>query len=130
MTGILARLTASWRDGQPHNPFSPEANAAHAAAVSAARAFGDFVENRQDTDANTYLQRIGEFFDVLAAADPDGFAELLTDLEARAQALDPACRVAFESLHNANVAALQPFTRLLDSTWQRAQTAQLGGFDA
>jgi hypothetical protein len=130
MTGILAQLTTSWRDGQPHSPFSPEANAAHAAAVGAAREFGDFVERGGNADPGTYLQRIGEFFDVLAAADPAGFAALLTDLDQRAQAIDPACRTALEPIHNANAAALQPFASLLQHTWQRARTAQLGGSDA
>jgi hypothetical protein len=127
MTGIISMLTTSWREGQPQGPFSPESVAAHQAAVGAGEAFGAFLETRQEASADTFLQRIGEFFHILAAADPAGFAELLTDLEQRAETLDPACRRTLEPVHTANAETLQPLAELLQATWQRAQTARLGG---
>jgi hypothetical protein len=126
MTGIIARLTTSWREGQTTGPFSPESIAANEAAVGAARAFGDFLETRQQAAANSFLQRIGEFFDILAAADPAGFAQLL-DLADRAETVDPACRRTLEPVYAANAETLQPLARLLQATWQRAQTARPGG---
>jgi hypothetical protein len=126
MTGVIARLTTPWREGQAQSPFSREAVAAHAAAVGAAEAFGTFLETREEAAADTFLQRMGTMFDVFAAADPAGFATLLSDLARRAETLDPACRAAIEPLHAANAEALQPLERLLQATWQRALAARPG----
>lgn len=130
MTGIVSKLTTSWREGQATGPFSPESIAAHEAAVDAAKAFGAFLDRREEGAADTFLQRIGEFFDILAAADPTGFAELLTDLADRAETLDPVCRRTLEPVHTANAEALQPLALLLQATGQRMQTARPGATNA
>jgi hypothetical protein len=74
--------------------------------------------------------RIGEFLDILAAADPAGFTELITDLASRAETVDPACRRALEPVYAANAEALQPLASLLQATWQLAQTPRPGGSNA
>ncbi|MGH8932033.1 MAG: right-handed parallel beta-helix repeat-containing protein [Egibacteraceae bacterium] len=130
MTGIVSKLTTSWREGQAPGPFSPESIAAHEAAVGAAEAFGAFLDTREQAAANTFLQRIGEFFDILATADPAGFAELVTDLAQHAESVDPACRRTLEPVYAANADALQPLELLLQAAWQRAQTARPGGPNA
>jgi hypothetical protein len=128
MSAILPVLTTPWRAGsQGGGPFSPESIAAHTAAVDAARAFGDFVIGRQQPDADTFLSRIGDLFDVLATTDPAGYTQLLADLEELEGTVDPGCRRSFEPLFTANEATLAPLASLLRDGWDRAQAARPGG---
>src|SRR5262249_59710532 len=49
MQRSIGRLTSEWQDGMPGGPFTPEAVAAHAAAIAAGRAFVPFlVHPRRD----------------------------------------------------------------------------------
>lgn len=127
MAGIVSSLTTSWREGQPGGPFSREADAAHRAAVAAAEAFGSFLDTGDPAAMETFLERIGEFLDVLAATDPAGYADLLADLTARAEALDPYCREELQASYAANAGVLGPLAELLQRTGQRAREAQPGG---
>ena len=126
MEGIVSEFTTSWREGQVPGPFSPESVTAHEAAVRAAEAFVAFLATREADTAATFLRRIGEFLDVLASAAPTGYAELLAELSEHAETLDPACRTMLEPVYAANAATLEPLTRLLRATWERAKTALPG----
>jgi len=126
MAGIVSKLTTSWREGEDPGPFSAEAVAAHDAAVGAAEAFGAFLDTCEQGAADTFLQRIGEFFDILAAADPAGYAELLSDLAARAETVDQVCRRTLEPVHAANAETLQPLVQVLQEMGQRMQNAGSG----
>jgi hypothetical protein len=125
MAEIVGELTQSWREGQAGSPFSPEAVRAHTAAVAAAKAFGAFVDQREPALATTCLQHVGEFLDVLAAANPAGYARLLAELSDRAASLDPYCRTALEPLYAANASTLDPLRQLLEATFERAKAAAI-----
>jgi hypothetical protein len=119
----VLKLTASWREGQAHGPFSPEAVAAHDAAVGAAKAFAAFLDGRKQADAESFLKQATKFLNIIAATDRSRYNLLISELEERAERFDPACRAAMEPLRAANTATIKPFVRLLDATWERTKAA-------
>ena len=123
MAETVGELTTPWRDGQAGSPFSPAAVRAHAAAVAAAKAFGAFVDQREPALATTCLQHVGEFLDVLAAANPARYSRLLAELSEGAASLDPYCRTVLEPLYAANARTLDPLRQLLEATVDRARAA-------
>jgi hypothetical protein len=127
MAEVVAELTTSWREGEAGGPFSPAAVRAHTVAVAAATAFGAFLDRRDPALATTFLQHIGEFLDVLAAANPARYARLLADLSAGAASLDPYCRTALEPVYAAHAQTLEPVKQLLEATLDRAQAAARAG---
>lgn len=132
MTAVILKTTTSWREGQPQSPFSPEAIAAHQAAVAAAEAFVAFLTTRERASADTFLEQIGTLLDILAAADPTRYAALLEELAALAKTFDktldpPHCREELQPLFAANTQTLEPLAHLLQETWERAKAASPGG---
>lgn len=130
MTEVIVKTTTSWREGQPHAPFSPDAIAAHQAAVAAAEAFVAFLATREETAADTFLHQIGKLLDILAAVDPTRYAALLERLAAHAETFDPNCQGELRHLYNANAQTLDPLAHLLHKTWVRANTTSPGGTHA
>jgi hypothetical protein len=124
MTEVILKTTTSWREGQPQVPFSPEAIAAHQAAVAAAEAFVAFLTTREETAADTFLTQIGTLLDILATADPTRYAALLEELAALAETFDlNYCRGELQPLFAANTQTLEPLAHLLQETWERAKAA-------
>jgi hypothetical protein len=123
MADTVAELTRPWREGDAGAPFTPEATRAHAAAVAAGRAFYTFLSTRDAAAFDAVLEHIGDFFDVLAAANPARFADVLSELTARAATLDPYCRETFKPLVATNAATLQPLRTLLAAVHDRARAA-------
>ncbi len=126
MAETVAQLTQPWREGQPGGPFSPEAVRAHSAAVAAGRAFGEFLAQRDAGAADQVLAHVGTFFDVLAAANPAGYRQLVDDLTNRAESLDPTCRDGLAQAFAAQAGALEPLRQLLEATSARARAAGAG----
>lgn len=127
MMANLPKLTASWRDGQPHEPFTPESIAAHDSASAAARTFVTYLKRQNDADGQRFLGEIGSFLAVLAAADPTGYAQLVAQLDELSGRLEPRCRAALEPFAAQHEADLAPLTALIAATWARIQAP--GGSD-
>jgi hypothetical protein len=106
---------------------SPQATALQSAGAGAARAFSTFVESGGTEPVSTFVARVGDFADLLAATDPAGFAALIADLTRRGENIDPACRRSFDPLLRANAANLQPLVSILDTAWRRVLDTQPGG---
>ncbi len=122
MTAAVVRLTSAWSEGASGAPFSDQAIAAHAAAVAAGDAFVRFMARRQDGDAERVLDHLTAFLQLIAATDPDGYAQLVVRLEAMAGQLDPRCREALEPWAQRQAASLRPFIALLQALWDRIQS--------
>jgi hypothetical protein len=127
MAETLSDLTQPWREGQPGGPFSPDAVRAHAAALAAATALGEFLDRREPDPTPSFLTEIGRFLDILASTNPARYAELLSALAEGEARLDPKCRAEFERIAAANTAALAPLRHLLEATLARARAAAGGG---
>jgi hypothetical protein len=130
MTEFIVKTTASWREGQPQAPFSPEAIAAHQAAVAAGEAFVAFLARREATAADSFLEQISKLLDIAAAVDPPRYAALLKELAPLAETLDPKCRGELQPLYEANTQTLEPLARLLQVTGERVRAAAEGGSHA
>jgi hypothetical protein len=122
MMANLLRLTQSWREGQAHAPFTPEAVAAHESASAAAPTFIEFLKRRRDADREQFLAQIGRFLAILAAADPTGYAQLVAKLEQLSERLEPRCRAALEPFAAEHGEDLAPLAALFQATWARIQT--------
>jgi hypothetical protein len=123
MADVVVELTRPWREGDPAAPFTPAATRAHTAAVAAGRAFYTFLSTRDAAASNAVLEHIGDFFAVVAAANPARFANLLSELTTQAATLDPYCRDALQPLSVANADSLQPLRALLAAVHDRAKAA-------
>jgi hypothetical protein len=130
MTEFIVKTTTSWREGQPQAPFSPEANAAHQAAVAAGEAFVAFLATHEETAARSFLEQISKLLDTAAAADPPRYAALLEELAHLAETLDPKCRDELRPLYEANAQTLEPLAHLLEETGERVKAAAEGGSHA
>jgi len=127
MTATVTRLTREWRHGDPHLPFSAESLAAHEAAMAGAREFMTFLVSRDPAAGEQFLSHTGKFLAILAAADPDGYTELIAQLSQLPMDLDPECRAQLEPVAKANAETLAPVGDLLQTAWEMAQAA--GGPD-
>jgi hypothetical protein len=123
MAETVLRLTTSWREGQATGPFSPESVAAHAAALAAAKGLVDYLAKREKAAGDAFLARIGDFLNILAAADPPRYKALLDELTALSESLDPTVRTTLQPLYDANAQTLEPLVTLLRSAWDRAKAA-------
>jgi hypothetical protein len=130
MTEFIAKTTTSWREGQSQAPFTPEAVAAHQAAVTAGEAFIAFLARREKTAEHSFLEQIGTFVDTVAAADPSRYAALLKELEVLAEKFDPKCREELQPIYEANAPTLEPLARLLQEAGERVRAASEGGSHA
>jgi hypothetical protein len=130
MTDFIVKTTTSWREGQPQEPFLPEAKAAHQAAVAAGEAFVAFLATREETAADSFLEQIGTLVDTVAAVDPPRYSALLEELAHLAETLDPKCRDELQPLYEANAHTLEPLAHLLEETGERVRVAAEGGSHA
>jgi hypothetical protein len=130
MSEFIAKTTTSWREGQPQAPFTPEAMAAHQAAVAAGEAFVAFLAGREESAARGFLEQLGTFVDTVAAADPPRYAALLKELAALVGKTDPNCRDELRPLYEANAHTLEPLARLLQEAGERVRAASEGGSHA
>jgi hypothetical protein len=62
MQRSIVRLTSTWQDGMSGGPFTPEAVAAHAAAIAAGRAFVQFMLHQPGGDPDLIKQRTARYF--------------------------------------------------------------------
>jgi hypothetical protein len=115
MRQAIARLTSPWQEGMPGGPFSPEAVAAHDAAIAASLGFMAFVIHRRDADAQRVKEKVTEFLRIIEATDPAGYAQLVARLEALTGQYDPSCLARLQPLAQQHAAALQPIKSLLET---------------
>ena len=130
MSEFIVQTTTSWREGEPQAPFSPEANAAHQAAVAAGEAFVAYLARREATSADSFLEQISKLVDIAAAVEPPRYAALLKELEPLAKTLDPHCRDELRPLYEANAQTLEPLAHLLQEAGERVKAAAEGGSHA
>lgn len=123
MSAAVARLTTAWSESdRDRQPFSDEAIAAHAAAVAASRAFLEFLARRRDSDAGRFIEQVTTFLQLIAAADPAGYDQLVARLEAMSGQLDSRCRAALEPWAQQQAASLRPVVALMEALWDRIQS--------
>jgi hypothetical protein len=115
MRTAIGRLTSRWQEGLPGGPFTPEAVAAHNAAVAAGLSFMAFLVHRRDQDAERVKEQVTAFLTVIQATDPAGYAQLVTRLEAMTGQYDPSCLAKLQPLAQQHAPALQPIKSLLET---------------
>jgi hypothetical protein len=122
MRHAVARLSSTWHDGQPGGPFSPEAVAAHAAAVAAGRAFVAFMLHHPGGDPDLVIQKTDEFLTLVRATDPAAYDQAIARLQAISQPDDPSCLAQLQPLVQTHGDRLRPMVVLLQSLWAKMQS--------
>jgi hypothetical protein len=124
MTTAINRLTTSWEEGQAGGPFTPEAVAAHSAALVAGRAFIDFMLGRAGGDPEVVKQKLAEFLTRIKATDPAGYAQTLAKVQQLMSQYDPNCIARLQPLAQQHAASLQPVVALMQALWARIQSPE------
>jgi hypothetical protein len=120
MQQAVTSLNSAW-DGQPGGPFSPEAIAAHAAAMAAGNTFVAFMLHHPGGDPGLVVQKIDEFLTLVRATDPAAYDQAVARLQAMSQPSDPHCIALLHPLAQAHGGRLQPVVGLLQSLWAKMQ---------
>ena len=124
MQRSIGRLTSEWQDGMPGGPFTPEAVAAHAAAIAAGRAFVQFMLHHPGGDPELIKQKLGEFLILIRAADPAAYDQAIGRLRAIPPPYDAHCLAQLQPLAQAHGAQLQPVADLLEALWTKMQSPE------
>jgi hypothetical protein len=124
MTTAVARLTRNWEQGQAGGPFTPEAIAAHSAALAAGRAFIEFMLGRPAGDPELIKQKLAEFLTLIKASDPAGYAQAVARVQSLMGEYDPNCVARLEPLAQQHAASLQPVIALVQALWARIQSPE------
>jgi hypothetical protein len=122
MQQSIVRLTSTWRDGMSGGPFTPEAVAAHAAAIAAGRAFVQFMLRHPGGDPDLIKQKLEEFLVLIRAADPVAYDQAIARLRAISQPYDAHCLAQLQPLVQVYGARLQPVVDLLEALWTTMQS--------
>jgi hypothetical protein len=122
MQQAVARLSSTWQDGQPGGPFSPEAVAAHAAAVAAGGAFVAFMLHHPGGDPDLVIQKLDEFLTLVRATDPAAYDQAIARLQGMSQPFDPNCLAQLQPLVQTHGDRLRPTVDLLEALWAKMQS--------
>jgi hypothetical protein len=124
MSAAIRRLTSNWEAGQAGGPFTPQAVAAHGAALATGRAFVQFMLGRRGGDSETIKQKLGEFLALIKATDPAGYEQAVARVQALMSQYDPGCVAQFQPLAQQHAASLKPMVALAQALWARIQSPE------
>ena len=121
MQQALVKLTAAWSTGQPGGPFTQDGVNAHAAAVSAGRAFVEFMLRPQRGEPEHIKTKITEFLLLIHATDPVAYDQAIARLQAMSNPFDAHCVAQLQPMIQRSGADLQPMVDLLEALWATMQ---------
>jgi hypothetical protein len=122
MQQAVEKLSTPWNVGQPGGPFTPEGLAAHQAAVTAGKAFVEFLLERPGSDPQLVQTKFGEFLKTVRETDPAAYDQAIARLRAMPSPYDAGCYAQLQPAIQQNRTKLQPIVDLLEALWAKMET--------